>query len=85
MHDFDLVALGGLALVSLVILKVLGPIASALAKRIAGAPAHPAATDPSLPELRQEVEQLQERVDFLERALVARQRPPELPHPRTPA
>ena len=84
MHEFDLVALGGLALVSLVIVRVLGPLAGALAKRIAGTPAGPAATDPSLQDLREEVEQLQERVDFLERALVSRQRPPELPHPRTP-
>jgi len=35
----------------------------------------PIAEDPAVPQLRQELDQLQERVDFLERALASQQPP----------
>jgi hypothetical protein len=83
-HDFGLTNLAGLALVCLVLIRVLGPVASALAKRIGGRAGVPTATDPAVSEVREELEQLQERVDFLERALSSRQPPAELPRVRTP-
>ena len=83
MHDFALVDLGGLALISWVLVRVLGPFASALAKRIGGQASIATTTDPAVPQLREELEQLQERVDFLERTLASRQ-PAELPRVRTP-
>ncbi|HYS20831.1 MAG TPA: hypothetical protein VEO73_07065 [Gemmatimonadales bacterium] len=62
---------------------VVRPVAAAIAKRIAGEH-RPAAPDPherevvaeELQELRREMTELQERVDFAER-LLARQRDPE--------
>lgn len=53
MHDFGLIDLAGLVAAGWVLVRVLGPVATALARRI-------------------------------ERALAARQPPPELPQPRTP-
>lgn len=84
MHDFTLIDLGGLAAVSWVLVKVLGPFARALAKRIEGRAPIATTTDPAVPQLREELEQLHERVDFLERILASRQPPDELPQARTP-
>jgi hypothetical protein len=84
MHDFTLVDLGGLAAVAWVFVKVLGPVARSLAKRIVGGAPMTTVMDPAVPELREELEQLQERIDFLERALASRQSPTELPRERTP-
>jgi hypothetical protein len=84
MHDFTIFDLGGLAAVSWVFVKVLGPVARALAKRLEGRPPTDIATDPAVPQLQDELEQLHERVDFLERALASRQPPAELPRTRTP-
>lgn len=83
MHDFTIVHLGGLVAVGWVLVRVLGPIASALARRIEGR-VPITATDPAVPQLREELEQLHERVDFLERAVASRQPPAELPRVRTP-
>jgi hypothetical protein len=83
MHDFALVDLGGLAIIGWVIVKVLGPFATTLAKRLEGR-GPDATADPAVPQLQDELEQLQERVDFLERAIASRQPPAELPRTRTP-
>jgi beta-phosphoglucomutase-like phosphatase (HAD superfamily) len=83
MHDFTIVDLGGLLAAGWVFVRVLGPIASALARRIEGRDSM-TATDPAVPQLREELEQLHERLDFLERAVASRQPPAELPHTRTP-
>ncbi len=57
-----------------VIVQVLGPFASAIAKRLESrSPIAP--PDPAIPELRAEVDALQERLDFLERAVAAQKRP----------
>jgi hypothetical protein len=86
MHDFSIVDLGGLVAAGWVLVRILGPIAGALARRID--PRTPAptatATDPAIPRLEEELEQLHERLDFLERALASRPGPAELPRPRTP-
>jgi hypothetical protein len=83
MNDFGIYDLAGLAAVGLVIVKVLGPVAVALARRIEGRP--PAALDDTAArELRGELEELYERVDFLERALTARPPSAQLPEARTP-
>lgn len=84
MHDFAPVDLGGLAIISWVLVKVLGPFARALATRIAGKASVTTATDPAVPQLREELEQLQERVDFLERTLASRRPPADLPRARPP-
>jgi hypothetical protein len=84
MHDFTIFDLGGLAAVAWVFVKVLGPVARALAKRLEGRRPTDTATDPAVPQLQDEIEQLHERVDFLERALASRQPPAELPRTRTP-
>jgi hypothetical protein len=83
MHEFTIVDLGGLAVVCWVLMRVLGPIASAFARRIEGR-VPITDTDPAVPQLREELEQLHERVDFLERAVASRQPLAELPRPRTP-
>jgi hypothetical protein len=83
MHDFGIYDLAGLVAAGLIIVRVLGPLATALAKRIEGHP--PAAPDdPAARELRGELDELYERVDFLERALAARRPAAELPESRTP-
>ena len=83
MHDFTIVDLGGLIAAGWVLIRVLGPVATALAKRIEGR--GPITTeDPAVPQLRQELEELHERIDFLERALATRQQPAELPRAHTP-
>jgi hypothetical protein len=83
MHDFGVFDLAGLVAVGLVIVRVLGPLAGAVAKRIEGrAPA--TLDDSAARRLQDELDELYERVDFLERALAARQPPAELPEARTP-
>jgi hypothetical protein len=62
--------LGTLTLVSYLAGKLLGPFAQALAKRIAE-PRGTKSADDGTAELRGELDLLHERVDFLERALVA--------------
>jgi hypothetical protein len=84
MHEFSPFDLAGLVAVGWVLVRVLGPLASALAKRIEGRAPTTTDTDPAIPQLQEELEQLQERVDFLERALASRQPPAELPRDRTP-
>ena len=83
MHDFTLIDLAGLATVGWVIVMVLGPFARALARRLErSAPA--SAPDAEVTQLQAELDQLQERVDFLERVLASQQPPAELPRERTP-
>jgi hypothetical protein len=83
MHEFTVFDLAGVVVIGLVLMKVFGPIARAIAKRIEGrAPA--VIDDPTVDQLRGELDELQERVDFLERAITARQPPAELPKERTP-
>ena len=86
MHEFSPFDLGGLVVVCWVLVKVLGPVAGAVARRIEGRPQpQPSvADDPAVYQMQREVEELQERVDFLERTIAARQPAAELPHPRTP-
>jgi hypothetical protein len=57
------------------IARVLGPFASAIAKRLEGRAPTVAPPDPAIDELREEVDGMQERLDFLERALVAQKNP----------
>jgi len=54
-----------------IVVRILGPFASALAKRLQERRPLVAPPDPAIPELRAQVEELQERLDFLERAVVA--------------
>lgn len=83
MHEFGLIDLAGLVAAGWVLVRVLGPVATALARRIEGR--GPATTDDSaVHQLREELEELHERIDFMERALAARQPPPELPRAQTP-
>jgi hypothetical protein len=83
MHEFTIVDLGGLAVAGWILVRVLGPVATALAKRIEGR--GPTTTDdPAVHHLRADLEELHERIDFVERALAARQPPTELPRPKTP-
>lgn len=84
MHDFTIFDLGGLVAVAFVFVKVLGPIARAFARRLEGKAPVAVADDSQVHELRDELDQLQERVDFLERAIVARPPAAELPRVRTP-
>ena len=53
--------------------------ASALAKRLERRPSAGAAPDPAMGELREELDAMQERLDFLERALVAQKNQSVLP------
>jgi hypothetical protein len=65
-----------------VIVRVLGPFATAVAKRLEGRPPIVAPPDPAIPELRTELDALQERLDFLERAVAAQKhRDSALPPP----
>ncbi len=84
MQEFTAVDLAGLVAVAWVLVKVLGPLAGALAKRVEGRAPGAAAADPAVPQLQDELEQLQERVDFLERAIASRPPAAELPRQRTP-
>jgi hypothetical protein len=83
LHEFTIVDLAGLVAAGWVFVKVLGPVATALAKRIEGRGPIPA-DDPAAQQLREELEELHERLDFLERALAARQPPTKLPKPHMP-
>ena len=83
MHEFGVFDLAGLVAAGWVLVRVVGPVATALARRIEGrAPA--VIDDSSVQELREELEELHERVDFLERALATQQPPAELPRAKTP-
>ena len=83
MNAFTLVDLAGLATAGAVVVMVFGPLARALARRLEGS-SSTSAGDPAVPQLQAELEQLQERVDFLERVLASQQPPAELPRERTP-
>jgi hypothetical protein len=84
MHEFSPLDLAGVAVIGLVFIKILGPVARAFANRIEGKTPAPIAEDPAVDQLRDQVEELHERVDFLERTLASRPPPTELPQPRTP-
>jgi hypothetical protein len=86
MHEFSPFDLFGLVAVCWVFVKVLGPVAVAVAKRIEGRPQPQpnVADDPAVYQMQRDVEELQERVDFLERTLAAPQPPQALPQRRTP-
>ncbi len=83
MHEFGLIDLGGLVAAGWVLVRVLGPVASALARRIEGR-GQIAADDPAVDQLREELEELHERVDFLERALATGKPAAELPPAQEP-
>jgi hypothetical protein len=84
MHDFTVFDLAGVVAVGWVMVRVLGPLARALAKRIEGRPPATTGAEEAVSQLQDELEQLQERVDFLERAITSREPPAELPRHRTP-
>lgn len=84
MHQFSPLDLAGLVTVAWVFLKVLGPPARALAKRLEGSASGIPASDPAVPQIQEELAQLEERVDFLERVLAAQKPAGELPRERTP-
>jgi hypothetical protein len=68
MHEaFPVVLVIGVIAVSSIIVR----LASALAKRLEARPPGVAPPDPAIGELREELDAMQERLDFLERALVA--------------
>ena len=67
----DMVAVVGVVAVAAVLARVLGPFASALAKRLEARPPDVAPSDPGLGELREELAAVHERLDFLERVLIA--------------
>jgi hypothetical protein len=83
MHNFSPVDLAAVIACGWVIVKVFGPVARALARRIEGQP-QISSDEPAVHQLRDELDELHERVDFLERALVSRQPAAELPPERTP-
>jgi hypothetical protein len=65
-----------------IVVRVLGPFASALAKRLEGRAPIAAPPDPAIPELRTELEALQERLDFLERAIATQKHESDRALPR---
>ncbi len=79
MHDFTLIDLGGLLAAGWVLVRVLGPVASALAKRIEGGGSPGIVDDPAIHRVQAELEELHERIDFLERAVAAGHPRVELP------
>ena len=83
MHSFSPFDLGGLVAVCWVFVKVLGPVAVSVARRIEGRPQQNVVDDPAIYQMQRELEELQDRVDFLERTLAAPP-PRELPERRTP-
>jgi len=85
MSGFSPFDLGGLVAVCWVFVRVLGPVAVAVAKRIEGRAQANVGDDPAVYQMQRDVEELQERVDFLERTLAAPPPPRELPQRRTPA
>ncbi len=68
---YNLVEVASILGFTWIIVRVLGPFASALAKRLEGRPSSVTSPDPAIPELRADLEALQERLDFLERAVAA--------------
>ena len=72
-----IIALGGTAILGYVFVRILnGPIASAIGDRLRGKHLKPAETDTALyEEVRAELAAMQERLDFVERALVASRQP----------
>jgi len=83
MHEFGIFDLAGLVAVAWVLVKVVGPVATALARRIEGRP-RSTTDDSAVLEVREELEELHERVDFLERAIASGQPPTKLPRAKTP-
>ena len=67
------IALGGTGILGYVVVRILnGPIASAIGDRLRGKHLKPAETDIALhEEVRAELAAMNERLDFVERALVA--------------
>ncbi len=65
------VAVIGAVAVSVIVVR----FASALIKRLEAPPPNVAPPDPAIGELREELDVMQERLDFLERALVAQKNP----------
>lgn len=59
--------------------SIIGRFASAFAKRLEHPPREAAPPDPAVGELRQELEALQERVDFIERVLATQKEHTALP------
>ena len=53
------------------VVAIVSRFASAFAKRLEHRPPDPAPANPAIGELRQELEALQERLDFMERVLLA--------------
>ena len=64
---FPIILVIGVVAVSVIVAR----FASALAKRLEARPPVVAPPDPAIGELREELDAMQERLDFLERALVA--------------
>jgi len=62
-----IVAVIGAAAVSVIVVR----FASVFAKRLEARPSGVALPDPAIGELREELDAMQERLDFLERAMVA--------------
>jgi hypothetical protein len=71
-HVMETAALLGFAWI---VVRILGPFASALAKRLERRLPIIAPPDPAIPELRAELDALQERLDFLERAVAGLKAP----------
>jgi hypothetical protein len=75
MQDFLLPVIGVSAVIGVAALSViLVRFASVFAKRLERPPGA-AVPDPTIGELREELDAMQERLDFLERALVAQKNP----------
>ena len=76
-------AVAVIAVVAVVgVFAILGQFAGALAKRLERRPADAAPPDPAVGELREQLEAVQERLDFIERMLVAQKEPGERALPR---
>jgi hypothetical protein len=84
MHEFSPFDLAGVAIIGVVFIKILGPVARAFANRLEGKTPAAIADDPAVDQLRDQLEELYERVDFLERTLASRPPAAELPQPHTP-
>ena len=64
-------AVGVLAVVAVVsVFAIIGRFASAFAKRLERRPPDAALPDPAIEQLRQELDAVQERLDFIERVLL---------------
>jgi len=72
MQDFLVPIIGTSAVIGVIALSVIiVRFASVLAKRLEARPPGVALPDPAIGELREDLDAMQERLDFLERALVA--------------